>query len=91
MRLLPLFPGKRKILPAINTLVIETSRGCISIIDDESPGLRIKAGNIYDSKKQEDGFQIYDSKDKHIGLYKDLRLELATRQQLSVTNGVLNE
>ena len=47
MRVLPLFPVKMKVLPTINTIVLETDRGCISIVDHESLGLRIKAGNVY--------------------------------------------
>ena len=91
MKVLPLFPGKRKILPTINTIVIETERGCISIIDHESLGLRITAGNIYNSTKEEYYFQIYDWDGKHIGLYNDLRLELGSHQQTVNTKEVRNE
>jgi len=88
MKVLPTFPGKRKILPSINTIVIETERGCISIIDNESLGLRIKAGNIYNSTKEGYNFQVYDGNDKHVGLYDDLRLELGSHQRTANTKGV---
>ena len=76
MRILPLFPIKRKTIPTINTIVLETEQGCISIIDKESSGLRITAGNAYQSKKEEYFLQIYDHHDNLIGLYDEIKLEL---------------